>query len=110
MGMPAYTGMQQRAARARSTPAVRPAAPYTRSRLALRSCDTQLATQTGSTSRAHSRADVRKNTLPPRADSSLQAEHQHEKHSAEARWTFDKRTREYVVGCPHCDQPHLVPQ
>eukprot|EP00930_Biecheleria_cincta_P064689 TRINITY_DN50325_c0_g1_i1.p1 TRINITY_DN50325_c0_g1~~TRINITY_DN50325_c0_g1_i1.p1 ORF type:complete len:168 (+),score=14.66 TRINITY_DN50325_c0_g1_i1:206-709(+) len=101
--------MQQREARARSTPAVRPA-PCTRSRLALRSGDTQLSMRSGSTAQAYYRADVRKHILPPRADSSLEAERQHEKEEAEAGWTFNKRTREYVVACPHCDQPHLVPQ
>jgi len=25
------------------------------------------------------------------------------------RWSFDEEMQEYIVPCPHCTQPHLVP-
>eukprot|EP00746_Dinoflagellata_sp_MGD_P069157 gnl/MRDRNA2_/MRDRNA2_28356_c0_seq1.p1 gnl/MRDRNA2_/MRDRNA2_28356_c0~~gnl/MRDRNA2_/MRDRNA2_28356_c0_seq1.p1 ORF type:complete len:170 (-),score=40.36 gnl/MRDRNA2_/MRDRNA2_28356_c0_seq1:88-597(-) len=27
----------------------------------------------------------------------------------EEQWTFDAENNEYIVQCPHCKQPHLVP-
>eukprot|EP00927_Polykrikos_kofoidii_P025769 TRINITY_DN23092_c0_g1_i1.p1 TRINITY_DN23092_c0_g1~~TRINITY_DN23092_c0_g1_i1.p1 ORF type:complete len:176 (-),score=13.70 TRINITY_DN23092_c0_g1_i1:62-589(-) len=30
--------------------------------------------------------------------------------ASEQRWTYNKDLREYVAPCPHCDQPHIVPQ
>mmetsp|Transcript_49235 Transcript_49235/g.130390 ORF Transcript_49235/g.130390 Transcript_49235/m.130390 type:complete len:216 (-) Transcript_49235:273-920(-) len=40
--------------------------------------------------------------LPARATSTASA-------SVEERWTFDAVSQEYVVQCPHCQQPHLIP-
>lgn len=32
------------------------------------------------------------------------------KKGSDDRWTFDEETRTYVVQCPHCAQPHLIPE